>query len=669
MLQPAMPTRERDRLGSLHSLGILDTPPEERFDRITRLAMLAIDVPIALVSLVDADRQWFKSCYGLDVNETGRDVSFCGHAILSDDPLVVEDAFEDERFADNPLVTGEPNVRFYAGFPLRDRDGHKLGTLCVIDRVPRRLTPDQRQLMAELASMAEIELTTMAREVAILEHDVIQRRLDATTEAIAEGLITIDRLGRIVAVNQAAEMIFGSSQDELTGVHLSKLMPDASAASLADQGAVSIVDAIGAGVELPGRRSDGTAFSMELSATVTSDGSAIIVVRDITSRKEIEESLRHSEQLHRSVFAALHEAVMVVDAEGAVIAANDRARELTAPAYAPDHSVQDWRAERIRLDGTPMPMDERPLVHTLATGEAVSGCVVGFPMESGEALWLEIDTQPLIHAGAQKPYAVVVSMDDITERLALDQLKSQFVSMVSHELRTPLTAIRGALRLITSGALGVLPPKAAEMVEMADSNTERLVRLVNDILDLQRMESGADELDVQHCSDARLLDEVSALMRPLASEGGVTLAVRPAGVSLVADGDRLIQTLSNLVSNAVKFSEDGDRVILATRLEGDHLHFGVSDEGRGIPSDKLESIFGRFQQVEGSDSRAKGGTGLGLAICKEIVERHGGSIGVESELGSGSTFFFTIPTGIPLRSEAGEPVGVDDDGLRAVGAS
>jgi PAS domain S-box-containing protein len=664
-----MPTRERDRLSSLHSLGILDTPSEERFDRITRLAMLALDVPIALVSLVDADRQWFKSCYGLDVSETDRDGSFCGHAILSDDPLVVEDACEDERFAGNPLVTGEPNVRFYAGFPLSDRDGHKLGTLCVIDRVPRRLTPQQGRLMTELASMAETELNTIATEVAIFQRDAIRRRLDATTHAIADGLITTDESGCIVALNHAAEKIFRSTQRELSGAHLSVLMPDEWNEGLTGDGVRDIVGAIGTGAELLGRRGDGSAFMMELSATMTADGTAIAAVRDITSRREIEDALRHSERLHRSVFAALHEAVMVVDADGVVIAANDRAKELTVDVYALDERVPDWNVGRIRVDGTPMPIEERPLIATLATGEPVSGCVVGFPLESRETLWLEIDTQPLIHADEEKPYAVVVSMDDVTERFALDQLKSQFVSMVSHELRTPLTAIRGALRLITSGALGELPPKASEMVEMADSNTERLVRLVNDILDLQRMESGADELHVQPCTDEDLFEQVSGLMGPLAREAGVTLAVRPAGVSLVADRDRLIQTLSNLVSNAVKFSEDGDRVILAARLDGDRVHFNVSDNGRGIPSDKLESIFGRFQQVEASDSRAKGGTGLGLAICKEIVERHGGSIRVESELGSGSTFAFTIPTESPLRPEAGEPAGADDHRLRAVGAS
>jgi signal transduction histidine kinase len=343
----------------------------------------------------------------------------------------------------------------------------------------------------------------------------------------------------------------------------------------------------------------------------------------------------------------MHEAVMVLDADGTVVAENESACRVIADLSATDAATPDRASDAIGLDGTVIPLDERPVPYTLATGEAVSGRVIGFPLESGETRWLEIDTQPLVRPGEDLPYAVVLSMDDITDRLALDQLKTQFVSIVSHELRTPLTAIQGSLKLLASGALGELPPKSSRMIDMAQSNSERLVRLVNDILDLQRMESGAEELQLSAFTDEILLDEVAALMQPLASEAGVTLTIDPARVSMTADHDRLIQTLSNLVGNAVKFSETGGRVSLASSEDDGVLRFTVADEGRGIPSDKLDSIFGRFQQVEASDARAKGGTGLGLAISKQIVELHGGSIHVESELGSGSTFIFTIPTDSP----------------------
>ena len=161
MLTPAKPADENARIDTLRALNILDTSPEERFDRLTRLAKRLFGVPIALVSLVDADRQWFKSCVGLCASETPRDISFCGHAILGDDILVVPDALADERFHDNPLVSGDPNIRFYAGCPLKVANGSKLGTLCLIDVKPRDLDDDDRALLRDLARMAEQELAAV----------------------------------------------------------------------------------------------------------------------------------------------------------------------------------------------------------------------------------------------------------------------------------------------------------------------------------------------------------------------------------------------------------------------------------------------------------------------------------------------------------------------------
>lgn len=161
MLTPIKPVNEDARVETLRSLNVLDTSPEERFDRLTRLARRVFNVPIALVSLVDADRQWFKSCDGLAANETGRDISFCGHAILENHILMVPDAQHDERFHDNPLVVGDPGVRFYAGCPLIAANGSTLGTLCLIDTKPRQLGDEERELLRELACMAERELAAV----------------------------------------------------------------------------------------------------------------------------------------------------------------------------------------------------------------------------------------------------------------------------------------------------------------------------------------------------------------------------------------------------------------------------------------------------------------------------------------------------------------------------
>jgi diguanylate cyclase (GGDEF)-like protein len=160
--KPDVPQDETQRLRALHGLSILDTPPEERFDRFTRLARRLFGVPIALVSLVDSERQWFKSRQGLEATETPREISFCGHAILGTRALVVPDALEDERFADNPLVTGAPHIRFYAGHPIAAPDGHKLGTVCLIDREPRDLASDELELLRDLARMVEDEIAALA---------------------------------------------------------------------------------------------------------------------------------------------------------------------------------------------------------------------------------------------------------------------------------------------------------------------------------------------------------------------------------------------------------------------------------------------------------------------------------------------------------------------------
>jgi len=161
MQTPVIPKDEATRLNNLRSINILDTPSEERFDRITRLAKRLFDVPIALVSLVDENRQWFKSCFGLDVRETPRDISFCGHTILGREPFVISDATCDSRFADNPLVTGDPLIRFYAGCPLVYLDGTRLGTLCIIDRKPRYLSDDDIAALWDLAVMVEQELNAI----------------------------------------------------------------------------------------------------------------------------------------------------------------------------------------------------------------------------------------------------------------------------------------------------------------------------------------------------------------------------------------------------------------------------------------------------------------------------------------------------------------------------
>ncbi len=244
------------------------------------------------------------------------------------------------------------------------------------------------------------------------------------------------------------------------------------------------------------------------------------------------------------------------------------------------------------------------------------------------------------------------SKTDLRQRAELDNVKDEFISTVSHELRTPLTSIRGALGLLSAGLMGKVDERAANLLRIASTNTDRLVRLINDILDLERMDSGNAPIRLRPCSLRELVLQSLDTMSAMAHEAGVHLEAASGAqggtVLFEADPDRLQQVLTNLLSNAIKFSPAGSTVRVETSTNLHDLTVRVEDHGRGVPADKLESIFGRFNQVEVSDSRQKGGTGLGLAICRSIVHQHGGEIWAErndERIPSipGTTFIVRLP--------------------------
>ena len=244
---------------------------------------------------------------------------------------------------------------------------------------------------------------------------------------------------------------------------------------------------------------------------------------------------------------------------------------------------------------------------------------------------------------------VVVAFTDISERNALDRMKDEFISTVSHELRTPLTSLRAALGLVSGGALNARPEKMRQMMEIAIGNTDRLVRLVNDILDLERIGSGKAELHFAQTSVDDLFKRATMQHQTVASRANIRFHMEANNVVVWADPDRILQTLNNLISNAIKFSPQASTIpseirLIAHYVTPDEALIEVEDHGRGIPADKLQQIFERFKQVDASDSRAMGGTGLGLAICRSIVQQHGGHIWATSTLGEGSIFHFTLPT-------------------------
>jgi signal transduction histidine kinase len=274
-----------------------------------------------------------------------------------------------------------------------------------------------------------------------------------------------------------------------------------------------------------------------------------------------------------------------------------------------------------------------------------------FQRKNGSIFPVEYICTPIREQG--EIVGVVIAFKDITERQMVERMKDEFVSVVSHELRTPLTSIHGALRMLSSGLLDNQPAKGKRLLDIAVDSTDRLVRLTNDILDVQRIESGKVTMKKKVCYVADLITQAIDVMQAMADKAGVTLAMGSVSACLWVDSDRIMQTLTNLLSNAIKFSPPGATVWLKAEEQEKYVLFQVKDQGRGIPSDKLESIFERFQQVDTSDARNHEGTGLGLAICRSIVQQHDGQIWVESALGEGSTFYFTLPLYQPeVRHEA-----------------
>jgi PAS domain S-box-containing protein len=774
MKAPEIPSDDVDRVAALCALKVLDTPAEARFDRITRIAQSHFQVPIALVSLVDTDRQWFKSRQGLDATETPRNVSFCGHAILSEGIFHIPDALADPRFADNPLVTGAPHVRFYAGAPLHAPGGKRIGTLCIIDYHPREFNAAQLTVLRDLADAAEIELERAQLHIAQTQLRSIENRLRAVIDTVVDGIVTMDGRGGIRTFNPAAERIFGFPAAEVIGRNVSMLMPEpyhsAHDGYLDNYLRTGIRKIIGIGREVNGQRKGGSTFPMELAvsemevdgermftgivrditgrrkmefaskryeAIIQSSDDAIVsktldgfitswnpgaeklfgyradevlgrpmlilfppglraeeqeilkkiargekvesfetvrrrkdgseveisatispivdhagkiigaskIARDISDRKRAEDALEHLRRQHASILESVGEGVHGIDLNGKIIFENPAAvamlgcdlRELIGKsAHALMHHT--------RADGSPYPQGECQIYATFHDGVTRHVSDEVFWRKDGSSFPVEYTSTPMRdQQGALS--GAVVTFRDVTERKKIERMKSEFVSTVSHELRTPLTSIRGALSLLAGKHGTALSEKGRQLLDMAKRNSERLTLLINDILDLEKIESGGLAFEFKALDLAALAQQALAANEGYAHQHGVRLRLAevPQGAFIQGDEHRLLQVFANLLSNAVKYSSRDGEVVVSAARHDNRYRISVRDRGRGIPAEFRIRMFQRFAQADSSDTREKGGTGLGLSVTKAIVERHGGIIDYVSETGTGTEFYFELP--------------------------
>ena len=370
---------------------------------------------------------------------------------------------------------------------------------------------------------------------------------------------------------------------------------------------------------------------------------------DVTESQQAERELERLSRRNELILESVGEGIYGINLAGECTFVNPAALEYTG------HSRQDLMSAARTMheilqprkpDGSDYPWEESASFATLNDGEIRRIAGEDMVRKDGGSFPVDYVVTPIVEDD-NRILGAVVTFQDVTERRAVERMKNEFISIVSHELRTPLTSIRGSLGLLASGLLLKFPDKADKMLKIAVENTDRLVRLINDILDIERLESGKVTIEAAELNLGGLMKSASDTMRAMANENKVKLDTKPLDQTVWADSDRILQVLTNLLSNAIKFSEDNGKVRLtATVLDGDEegwVRVEVKDSGRGIPDDKVEKIFERFGQVDASDSREKGGTGLGLPICKTIVEQHGGKLWVESKVGKGSRFMFTLP--------------------------
>lgn len=357
-------------------------------------------------------------------------------------------------------------------------------------------------------------------------------------------------------------------------------------------------------------------------------------IRDILEKRVLQRTreLERAYALSEHVVRSASEAIVVVDTDGRACLVNPPARRLLGI----DESAVDDEASR--QFGTKYPQAHDFLVANRAEIDerhpiTVTGDVCG------RSRTIEVSGAPLNGTGN---YFVFV-IRDITDAITLLEMKSRFVSIVSHEIRTPLTSLAGSLDLLDAGLLGDVPPRAADLISVARKSTDRLVRLVNDVLDLDRLESDRITLCRTNQSTDDLFVETIRTMQPFADAHGVSLMADGGPYDVCVDHDRVVQVLLNLVQNAIKFSPAGATVTMSVSRTVDGVEFTVDDRGRGIPSHMLERIFEPFTQVESSDDRRDSGTGLGLTISRGIVRRHGGRLWAENLEPSGARFRFVLP--------------------------
>jgi PAS domain S-box-containing protein len=516
----------------------------------------------------------------------------------------------------------------------------------VLDRRLLDLDAARRAGVGSLYLIVVVALFSSALSLILLRRTSAQgealrsgsQRLNAIVNNVVDGIVTVDEHGKIESLNRTAEDMFGNSSDSVVGQNFRRLIQPESR-PLYDTGNFrSGLQAPGSVSEFTGMRRDGSEFSMELEGTrISMDGRPIIIhiVRDVTERKRSQKRL----QLAATVFENTSEGIMITDRDGRIQSTNPAFTAITG--FTANEVL--GQNPRILQSG----MQTRDFYDAMWQSIESTGHWQGEIInrrKNGEAYtqWLNINAVK-DESGRVSHYVGVTF--DISELKASERMKDEFIATVSHELRTPLTSIHGSLSLLDSGVPAKSPEKSAELIRIAKDNSQRLVRLIDDILSIAKVESEKMKFYLRPVDLDELVTDAIDANREYAKQFGVHLQAETGAENarVLGDRDRLMQVLTNLLSNAVKHSpEHGVISVEIVRNDG-YWRVMITDNGPGIPVSFRDEVFKKFAQADATDRRKRGGTGLGLSISKAIIDRLGGRIDFDSEPGVRTCFYFDLP--------------------------
>ncbi|MEM8946230.1 MAG: PAS domain S-box protein [Planctomycetota bacterium] len=687
---------ETSRLATLIRYQILDTDPEQLYDDFTQLAAHICEVPISLISLVDEQRQWFKSRVGIDAEETPREFAFCAHAIRSpDEILVVQNALEDERFANNPLVTGAPHIRSYAGAPLVTKEGYALGTLCVIDREPRQLTDDQlsalRMLARQVVSQLDAHLNLKLLNEAARQLEEERRDAELILDHVPAYLYFKDKQNNILRLNRAAAATIGLDRSEIEGRPAVEFYPDNAEKFYEDDLAVIASKQPKLGyVQLLKPDNGEPRWIMTDKIPIPDEQGGIkgllVVASDITALKTTEDSLRLSQTKLSQTNANLEQLVLqktqqlassqemyedlyqnapdmhvsVDPRDGSVIKCNQTL--LNETGYAAEEVVgkpvfnlyhrdshEDARKafEEFRTVGV---VNNRELVLARKDGSAidVSLVVASVRDESGQivasrSVWRDITEKKRMEGEMQR------NMDRLAH-LSRVATMNETATGIAHELNQPLQAIKnyaqGALLRLKNDnfEMSSLPALFEEIVGDADRAAEL-------IASFRRFIKPSAKATIS-IAPTELSTRLSRLITREVAQGVGKISIDVADnlPNISCDSVQIKQVLLNLILNArdayaeASLDDEEIRLVIEPGAE-DFIRFSVIDRGPGLADVDAEKMFDAFYTTKET------GLGVGLAICRTIVESHGSTLTATDNEGPGLTMSFELPIDVAAETE------------------